>query len=65
MENRLISHIDQRFDNSLSQLITRQQPSISSVSTQDEFEIAVEPTIAEPNLKPNDYPPSIVKQLIR
>jgi hypothetical protein len=49
VENCLISHIDQRFD-SLSQLITRQQPSISSISTQDEFEIAEEPTISEPNL---------------
>jgi hypothetical protein len=62
MENRLISHIDQRFDN-LSQLITKQQPTFSNVSTQDEFEISEEPTMAESNLKPNDYPPSIVRQL--
>jgi hypothetical protein len=62
MENHTISHIDQRFD-SLSQLVTRQQPSMSSTSTQDEFEIAEKPTISEPNLKPNDYPPSIAKQL--
>ena len=62
MENCLVSHIDQRLD-SLSQSITRQQPTISNVSTQDEFEIAEEPTMSKPNLKPNNYPPSIVKQL--
>ncbi|KAG2189594.1 hypothetical protein INT46_007211 [Mucor plumbeus] len=63
MEDHTISHIDQSFD-SLSQLVTRQKSFMSSTSTQNEFEIAEEPTISEPNLKPNDYPLSIAKQLV-
>lgn len=61
LEDHLISHIDEKFDN-LSQLVARQQSS-PNVPTQDEVEIAEEPSIYEPNLKSNDYPPGFVRQL--